>query len=199
MTSVSEDFKKAYEELFELLDRIVTEDISGDELHGQVNIWVGAHYRGGTTLSKAAVLALRSELARMGLITDLDSATERLRALQQIDEIVDPPNLSNAGLPVEVTLPPDSHHSHPQIRGFRMGQLQITAKQEPNGWHVSVSHPERYPTWEELVRAREVTGDRFLTLFAHMPAPGGDMGINRYIVHLYETIPENLQPYREEG
>lgn len=47
----------------------------------------------------------------------------------------------------------------PGTKVFRMGKCLIflspptKRKNSPDGWHVSVSCPDRYPTWDELAKA----------------------------------------------
>lgn len=42
----------------------------------------------------------------------------------------------------------------PYCRAFMWGDLKVFAGKEPPGWHMSISHPYRYPTWEEIKAAR---------------------------------------------
>lgn len=42
-------------------------------------------------------------------------------------------------------------------RQFKMGRVTIMVsppvKESGMGWHMSISHPERYPTWDEVAKA----------------------------------------------
>jgi hypothetical protein len=46
------------------------------------------------------------------------------------------------------------------LRCFALGDCRIMVAQEPLGpvgelrWHLSISHPTRYPTWDEIKTAR---------------------------------------------
>lgn len=43
----------------------------------------------------------------------------------------------------------------PEIKLYRMGKLKIILGNGPeHGWHLSISHPERYPTWDEIAHIR---------------------------------------------
>ncbi len=69
-----------------------------------------------------------------------------------------------------------------------MGRAQILAAAGPDGWHLSFSHPERYPTWQELLRARrDALGEDAPGLWASLPAPGAEPP--GFLVHLFETPP----------
>jgi len=37
----------------------------------------------------------------------------------------------------------------PFCRAFRRGNLKVFCGKEPTGWHLSISHPGRYPSWKE--------------------------------------------------
>jgi len=66
--------------------------------------------------------------------------------------------------PVEIPLPAGlirGVHMEHDCRAFRMGECSIfvgTIREEDNhdfvGWHISISHPSRYPTWDEVAYAR---------------------------------------------
>lgn len=43
----------------------------------------------------------------------------------------------------------------PGARTFRCGKLRmIVGRSNAEGWHMSISHPTRYPTWDEIAHAR---------------------------------------------
>lgn len=43
----------------------------------------------------------------------------------------------------------------PGTRQFKMGKVTILLSPplESVGWHMSISHPDRYPTWDEVAKA----------------------------------------------
>ena len=41
----------------------------------------------------------------------------------------------------------------PMNRAYRWGEVTVFAGKEPAGWHLSISHPRRNPTWEEIKQA----------------------------------------------
>lgn len=61
--------------------------------------------------------------------------------------------------PVEVPFPSPQYAIHlglePNAKRYRMGQCNIIVGSTPgSGWHLSISHPDRYPTWDEIASAR---------------------------------------------
>lgn len=46
-------------------------------------------------------------------------------------------------------------HIQMDTRAFRMGDLVVMVSHDPvNGWHMSVSHESRQPTWDEVAHLR---------------------------------------------
>lgn len=119
-----------------------------------------------------------------------------MRALGRVRAVLDPPPASGIREEiVEVALPEQLKRNAPGARGFRMGELQIIF--EPTGdrlgaVHFSVSHPTRYPTWDELLRARAAPGGSPPHLWAWLPKPGTEQGLNPYTLHLYLFPPEGF-------
>jgi hypothetical protein len=67
----------------------------------------------------------------------------------------------NSNLPV-IREPQDYHPSilgqlQPGTRYYKMGRVIIfvspPVESAGMGWHMSISHPERYPTWDEVAKA----------------------------------------------
>ena len=48
-----------------------------------------------------------------------------------------------------------AHLLEPGSRGFQLGRCTvfISPPFEGEGWHMSISHPDRYPTWDEVAKA----------------------------------------------
>jgi hypothetical protein len=95
---------------------------------------------------------------------------------------------------VEVALPEELRRRMPNARGFRMGELQILFEpvQGPPHAHLSVSHPSRHPTWEEILRARTAPGGPSPNLWAWVPKPEQEGKMNPRTIHLYVLPPEDL-------
>jgi hypothetical protein len=59
------------------------------------------------------------------------------------------PNTSGAGRIREIAAPIAG------VRAYRTASgCVVLVGLEPAGWHLSISHPSRYPTWDEIADAR---------------------------------------------
>lgn len=58
---------------------------------------------------------------------------------------------------------------------------------EPGGLHVSVSHPNRYPTWDELASARDVLAGPDRRMVMHFPPRSEYVNLHHTTLHLWET------------
>ncbi len=186
-------FERAYEALEDLVDRVSAGEVREEVLGEEVDGWRRDGCGGGQTLAKAAVLAYTDELSRTGLAGD-NEAIGLMPALRTVDAVLDPPydEVDASPEPVEVALPKALRRRMPQGRGFVMGELQIIFEPAEGGAHLSVSHPRRYPTWEEIRRASTAPGGPPPNLWVWVPKAGDAPGIQRYVVHLYVVPSEEL-------
>jgi hypothetical protein len=158
--------------------------------------------RGAATLAKAAILALRYELASRGLEAGgQEDAARRLGALAEVEAVLEPREAAPGDGPeariAEVALPEALRERMPGGRGFVMGELQILFQRTegPPYAHLSVSHPRRYPTWPELLRARGAPGGPSPNLWAFVPKEGDAAAASAAgarTVHLYVAPPREL-------
>lgn len=196
-------FTEAYEGLAALVMRISGGEVREEVLREQVDGWRRERCRGAATLAKAAILALRHELSDEGLREGAGAVAGSMRALQAVEEILEPPEASGTSRPgtaapvTEGALPEAMRRAAPRARGFRMGELQMIFEPMagPHGItnaHLSVSHPRRYPTFEELLLARKAPGGETPNLWAWLPKPKEPAPMNRHTVHLYVAPPPDL-------
>lgn len=61
-----------------------------------------------------------------------------------------------AGGITEVALPARVlSQMHPTTRGYRTESgCTVFVAREPQGWHLSIAHSDRYPTWDEIADVR---------------------------------------------
>jgi hypothetical protein len=84
----------------------------------------------------------------------------------------------------------------PPPRAFRHGPLQALVGREPavdgdHRWHVSVSHTDRVPAWEELVDAAHQL--RPGVCFAlGLPPRSWWLNLHPHVLHLWELHDEHL-------
>ena len=190
-----EHFAYAYSGLEVILADIFRGEIPEADLRREAFRWMREDARGSLAMCKAALFAMRHEAAAGGLAEDAEAARATVRALGVIERAVDPPQEDDsptapAIAPTPARVPEALKKRAPNARVFRMGKGQILA--EPGGaagWHISVSHPERFPTLPELIVAGTVAGDdgtRFAALLPDPSAPTDGRGV---IVHLVEARP----------
>ena len=202
---VPEDFVRAYEDLVPLVGRIQAGNVPDPLVREEVDRWRGDSCLGSASLTRAAILALRHEIATEGLREKQGPngpAARELRALARVERTLSPPQESRDGREepeiVEVAPPEALVERMPGGRTFRMGELQIVFNQtnEPPYGHLSVSHPTRYPTWEEILLARTAPGGLTPNLFAFVPKEAGaDAGagsVTRRSVEIFVAPPVEL-------
>lgn len=68
------------------------------------------------------------------------------------------------------------------------GDLRVfVAKEPPNGWHLSISHPRRYPTWDEIADARYSLAPPNITMAMLLPPPSEYVNAHKTTFHLHEV------------
>ena len=115
------------------------------------------------------------------------------------------------GAPVQTTIPlglPISRFGPEHVRGlavYRLGECSIIMARERAGlsgewlWHLSLAHPERHPTWDEIKTARYRLLPGHLTFGMLLPPP--EMYVNvpsqDHVFHLWE-ITDPREPWSAE-
>lgn len=75
------------------------------------------------------------------------------------------------------------------VKHFKMGRCHIMVSPpqgEHYGWHLSISCPDRYPTWDEIAKARYELLDDSLLMVMMLPDPADYVNIHNYCLHLWE-------------
>lgn len=91
----------------------------------------------------------------------------------------------------------DSHdfmlEAIPDLHTFRRrasgGTLTVIAGTEPEGFHLSISHPNRYPTWDEICEARDHFTPTDKTFVQELPPRDRWVNLHSNCFHLWEQIP----------
>lgn len=194
MSAVPRDLEQACRGLRVLVGRIARGGIGEEVLREEVDRWKREDCKGAAALRKAANFSLRYELASEGLRSG-GGVPDELRALGRVEEILEPPEGGDLDgeVPVEVALSEDLRRRLPGAHGFRMGELQIILERGSEGLVISVSHPNRNPTWDELRRASLAAGPGVPALWALMQSPGSPprAGGTRGTVYLRENPPRD--------
>lgn len=199
------DFEHAYVSLVQLVGSISRNEVLQELLPETVDQWRAGDCRGSATLAWAAMRALRYELASKGIREGAERISGDLQSLSHVEVVLEgalptenqEPYFSSANEAAEiaeVALPEQLRDAMPNGRGFRMGELQIIFEPThgpPHG-HMSVSHPRRYPTYEELARAARAPGGKQPNLWMWLPKPEEAQRLQPNTVHLYVMPPEEL-------
>ena len=70
--------------------------------------------------------------------------------------------------------------------GFRTSQIQMPTTEWR--WHLSIAHPKRYPTWDEMAEAREQLLPRDLVFALLFPGNWDDyVNVHHNCFHLWEV------------
>lgn len=65
--------------------------------------------------------------------------------------------------------------------------LRVFAGKEPGiGWHMSISHPDRYPTWHEIRDARYKFCPDDIEMVMHLPPRSAYVNVHQNCFHLHE-------------
>jgi hypothetical protein len=108
---------------------------------------------------------------------------------------------SRPGRPVELALPDAVTRlksASVGLRRFALGECNILVAQEPLGphgallWHLSISHPSRYPTWDEIKTARYELTPHDVTMAMILPPPAEYVNVvaQDNVFHLHEIEAE---------
>lgn len=85
------------------------------------------------------------------------------------------PPIKEESMPGQMQIWMASGELEPGTRLYSMGQCSIMVSpplDEEWGWHLSIAHPTRYPTWDEVAKARYALLP--LDLDFEMPLPRPD-------------------------
>jgi hypothetical protein len=76
----------------------------------------------------------------------------------------------------------------PVLHAYRAGKLKIIVGwHSVMGYHMSISHPERYPTWDEIAKARYELLPVDSEFAMMLPPPSEYVNVHNYCFHLHET------------
>jgi hypothetical protein len=102
--------------------------------------------------------------------------------------------------PVEVPAPtnwlPGTHRAYTSRGGCGVIVSREPAKAAPAGiwlppaelelWHLSISHPDRYPSWDEIADVRYALVPDDVTMALLLPPRGEYVNAHEYCFHLWQ-------------
>lgn len=81
----------------------------------------------------------------------------------------------------------------PGTNCYRMGRCQILVSRQQVGWHLSISRPDRLPTWEEARDARYELIPDDATMALLLPPRSEYINVHEYCLQLYEIPSEYIE------
>jgi hypothetical protein len=98
----------------------------------------------------------------------------------------------------EVELPDEvAQMLEPGSRAYRMGRCGIIASQQRAGWHLSISRPDKLPTWEEVRDARYAIVPDEATMAMLLPPQSEYVNVHSYCLQLYEIPGEYIERHQD--
>ena len=82
----------------------------------------------------------------------------------------------------------------PGTRRFRAGGCNIYVSQSQGGWHLSISHSDRYPTWDEIAEARYDLTPNEVTMALLLPPKEKYLNIHPNCFHLWQVDDPDSSP-----
>jgi hypothetical protein len=91
----------------------------------------------------------------------------------------------------------DKNNSY--VRAYTLGECTVSVTKEFGDWHLSIAHPRRYPTWDEVAEARYrlLPADRTFAML--LPPKDQYINIHNFCFQLLEVDPETRHGDREHG
>ena len=80
----------------------------------------------------------------------------------------------------------DGKHIGKDVRVYRSGMLTVFVATEDGKLHLSISHPMRYPTWDEIKDARYALLPDEKTFGILLPPKAEYVNFHRNCFHLHE-------------
>ena len=82
--------------------------------------------------------------------------------------------------------------------------LRVLISMDEGLWHLSISHPKRYPTWDEIYEARYRFIPEAVQMVMHLPPRQEYVNVHQNCFHLFEQPPTLLAasafgPSQEDG
>lgn len=100
--------------------------------------------------------------------------------------------LRKVSIPVEVR-----RLLEPGSRAYSMGRCQIIVSEQAAGWHLSISRPDRLPTWEEVRDARYALVPDEATMALLLPPRAEYVNVHDFCLQLYEIPGEYIEHHQD--
>jgi hypothetical protein len=84
-------------------------------------------------------------------------------------------------------------HLEPDCKLYKMGKCSIMVGTQPgNMLHLSIAHPERYPSWDEVAKARYELLPENITVAMLLPPKSEYINFHNFCFHLHQILIGNF-------
>lgn len=85
-------------------------------------------------------------------------------------------------------------------KAYRMGKVKILCSKDEYGYDLSIACTDRYPTWDEVAKARYELTPSEITMVMILPPPEEYINIHKFVFHLKQVDPDCIRtPIKEDG
>ena len=74
------------------------------------------------------------------------------------------------------------------MQSRQFGECYIIVSIDDGKWHLSISHPNRYPTWDEIKKARYKFMPKDITAAMFLPPEKEYINVHPNCFHLWQII-----------
>ena len=82
------------------------------------------------------------------------------------------------------------------LRLYLLGDCRVIVTRDYGEWHLSISHPSRYPTWHEICQARYRLLPKKATFAMLLPPEDKYINIHKSCFHLHELTTRLAEDHR---
>lgn len=84
----------------------------------------------------------------------------------------------------------------PDAMFYKMGKCLIIVGHSEHGAHLSISHPDRYPTWDEIAKARYTLLPNELNMAIMLPPAEDYVAFHNNCFHLWQIPVEYARDHK---
>jgi hypothetical protein len=85
----------------------------------------------------------------------------------------------------------------PGSEAYRFGGCRVIVSQQAAGWHLSISRPDRLPSWEEIRDARYALVPDEATMALLLPPRSEYVNVHEFCMQLYEIPGEYIAEHQD--
>jgi hypothetical protein len=85
----------------------------------------------------------------------------------------------------------------PGTQAYRLGGCRVLVSRQRAGWHLSISRPDKLPTWEEVRDARYALVPDEATMALLLPPQSEYVNVHAFCLQLYEIPGEYIAEHQD--